>query len=165
MLFLYRVGLCICSHHRRRSAPPRFHDQPREDSFLLLGHSWPGEVRRPARRLLHPRTVWHHHVRRHITVDVQERTHLAQRPLQVQQQVVHASLAGTSLTSCWSCRVCDNIPIVLCGNKVDVKNRQIKPKQVTFHRSVRPAACLDVLNGLLSARPSLSKLHPPRSSS
>jgi len=23
---------------------------------------------------------------------------------------------------------------VLCGNKVDVKNRQIKAKQVTFHR-------------------------------
>ncbi|KAJ6373099.1 hypothetical protein OIU76_027436 [Salix suchowensis] len=22
------------------------------------------------------------------------------------------------------CRVCENIPIVLCGNKVDVKNRQ-----------------------------------------
>jgi len=32
------------------------------------------------------------------------------------------------------CRVCENIPIVLCGNKVDVKNRQVKPKQVTFHR-------------------------------
>merc|ERR1712137_376132 len=32
------------------------------------------------------------------------------------------------------CRVCENIPIVLCGNKVDIKNRQVKPKQVTFHR-------------------------------
>ncbi|KAI3952661.1 hypothetical protein MKX01_013623, partial [Papaver californicum] len=32
------------------------------------------------------------------------------------------------------CRVCENIPIVLCGNKVDVKNRQVKEKQVTFHR-------------------------------
>ncbi|GAB2269467.1 GTP-binding nuclear protein Ran1A [Dionaea muscipula] len=31
-------------------------------------------------------------------------------------------------------RVCENIPIVLCGNKVDVKNRQIKAKQVIFHR-------------------------------
>jgi GTP-binding nuclear protein Ran len=31
-------------------------------------------------------------------------------------------------------RVCENIPIVLCGNKVDVKNTQIKAKQVTFHR-------------------------------
>jgi GTPase SAR1 family protein len=30
--------------------------------------------------------------------------------------------------------VCEGIPIVLCGNKVDVKNRQVKPKQVTFHR-------------------------------
>jgi len=33
--------------------------------------------------------------------------------------------------------VCENIPIVLCGNKVDVKNRQVKPKQVTFHRRGR----------------------------
>ncbi|KAH9608702.1 hypothetical protein KSS87_013686, partial [Heliosperma pusillum] len=30
--------------------------------------------------------------------------------------------------------VCEDIPIVLCGNKVDVKNRQVKAKQVTFHR-------------------------------
>jgi GTP-binding nuclear protein Ran len=34
----------------------------------------------------------------------------------------------------YKCRVCENIPIVLCGNKVDVKNRQVKAKQVTFHR-------------------------------
>jgi GTP-binding nuclear protein Ran len=31
-------------------------------------------------------------------------------------------------------RVCANIPIVLCGNKVDVKNWQVKVKQVTLHR-------------------------------
>lgn len=31
-------------------------------------------------------------------------------------------------------RVCDNIPIVLCGNKVDVKDRKVKPKNITFHR-------------------------------
>merc|ERR1711904_674094 len=31
-------------------------------------------------------------------------------------------------------RVCEGIPIVLCGNKVDIKSRQIKPRQVTFHR-------------------------------
>eukprot|EP00054_Salpingoeca_dolichothecata_P005249 m.33833 g.33833 ORF g.33833 m.33833 type:complete len:216 (-) comp15320_c0_seq1:32-679(-) len=31
-------------------------------------------------------------------------------------------------------RVCDKIPIVLCGNKVDVKNRCVKAKQITFHR-------------------------------
>ena len=37
-------------------------------------------------------------------------------------------------TEQWLRRVCENIPIVLCGNKVDVKNRQVKPKQVTFHR-------------------------------
>lgn len=31
-------------------------------------------------------------------------------------------------------RVCENIPVVLCGNKVDVKNRQVKAKAVTYHR-------------------------------
>ena len=31
-------------------------------------------------------------------------------------------------------RVCDNIPIVLCGNKVDVEDRKVKAKSVVFHR-------------------------------
>jgi GTP-binding nuclear protein Ran len=31
-------------------------------------------------------------------------------------------------------RVCDNIPIVLVGNKVDAPDRQVKPKQIVFHR-------------------------------
>jgi len=30
--------------------------------------------------------------------------------------------------------VCENIPIVLVGNKVDVKERKVKAKQITFHR-------------------------------
>ncbi|KAJ4765842.1 GTP-binding nuclear protein [Rhynchospora pubera] len=34
------------------------------------------------------------------------------------------------------CRVCENIPIVLCGNKVDVKNGQVKAKMITFHRKM-----------------------------
>ena len=31
-------------------------------------------------------------------------------------------------------RVCDNIPICLVGNKVDVKDRKVKAKQIIFHR-------------------------------
>lgn len=31
-------------------------------------------------------------------------------------------------------RVCENIPIVLCGNKVDVKCREVKPRNISFHR-------------------------------
>jgi GTP-binding nuclear protein Ran len=31
-------------------------------------------------------------------------------------------------------RVCENIPIVLIGNKVDIKDRKVKAKQITFHR-------------------------------
>ena len=31
-------------------------------------------------------------------------------------------------------RVCENIPIVLVGNKVDVKERKVKAKSIVFHR-------------------------------
>nr|ALO19900.1 Ran-type small G protein [Cryptocaryon irritans] len=31
-------------------------------------------------------------------------------------------------------RICENIPIVLVGNKVDVKDRKVKARQITFHR-------------------------------
>ncbi|KAJ7263790.1 GTP-binding nuclear protein RAN, partial [Mycena rebaudengoi] len=31
-------------------------------------------------------------------------------------------------------RICGNILIVLCGNKVDVKERKVKTSEVTFHR-------------------------------
>ena len=31
-------------------------------------------------------------------------------------------------------RVCEGIPIVLCGNKVDCKDRKVKPKDIFFHR-------------------------------
>ncbi|KAG7357580.1 small GTP-binding domain protein [Nitzschia inconspicua] len=37
----------------------------------------------------------------------------------------------------WHCdltRVCENIPIVLCGNKAESKDRKVKAKQTTFHR-------------------------------
>ncbi|KAL8942440.1 MAG: hypothetical protein Q9211_001383 [Gyalolechia sp. 1 TL-2023] len=31
-------------------------------------------------------------------------------------------------------RVCEQVPICLCGNKVDVKERKVKAKTITFHR-------------------------------
>jgi GTP-binding nuclear protein Ran len=31
-------------------------------------------------------------------------------------------------------RVCENIPIVLVGNKVDIKDRKVKAKSINFHR-------------------------------
>ena len=31
-------------------------------------------------------------------------------------------------------RICQHIPIVICGNKIDVKDRKIKAKAITFHR-------------------------------
>src|SRR5688500_1697949 len=31
-------------------------------------------------------------------------------------------------------RVCEDIPIVILGNKVDIKDRKVKAKNITFHR-------------------------------
>eukprot|EP01090_Pellita_catalonica_P004296 TRINITY_DN14125_c0_g1_i2.p1 TRINITY_DN14125_c0_g1~~TRINITY_DN14125_c0_g1_i2.p1 ORF type:complete len:214 (-),score=40.45 TRINITY_DN14125_c0_g1_i2:96-737(-) len=31
-------------------------------------------------------------------------------------------------------RVCENVPIVLVGNKIDLKDRKVKAKAITFHR-------------------------------
>ena len=31
-------------------------------------------------------------------------------------------------------QVCENIPIVLCGNKVDIKDRKVRAKLIVFHR-------------------------------
>ncbi|KAJ1961286.1 GTP-binding nuclear protein gsp1/Ran [Dispira parvispora] len=31
-------------------------------------------------------------------------------------------------------RICPQIPLVLCGNKVDIKERKVKPASITFHR-------------------------------
>lgn len=43
-------------------------------------------------------------------------------------------------------RVCEGIPIVLCGNKVDIKDRKVKAKTIVFHRKknlqVRPLPML-----------------------
>jgi len=33
-------------------------------------------------------------------------------------------------------RVCEHIPIVLCGNKVDVKERMVKPAQIAAHLKI-----------------------------
>jgi GTP-binding nuclear protein Ran len=30
--------------------------------------------------------------------------------------------------------VAENIPLVICGNKVEVRDRKVKAKQITFHR-------------------------------
>ncbi len=38
-------------------------------------------------------------------------------------------------------RVCENIPIVMCGNKCDVKDRKVKAKSITFHRKKNLQVC------------------------
>ena len=41
-------------------------------------------------------------------------------------------------------RVCENIPIVLCGNKVDIKDRKVKAKAIVFHRKKNLQVCMVV---------------------
>eukprot|EP01113_Clastostelium_recurvatum_P049124 TRINITY_DN9054_c0_g1_i3.p1 TRINITY_DN9054_c0_g1~~TRINITY_DN9054_c0_g1_i3.p1 ORF type:complete len:229 (+),score=59.04 TRINITY_DN9054_c0_g1_i3:3-689(+) len=41
-------------------------------------------------------------------------------------------------------RVCEGIPIVLCGNKVDIKDRKVATKQITFHRKQRELQYFDI---------------------
>ena len=41
-------------------------------------------------------------------------------------------------------RVCENIPIVLCGNKVDIKDRKVKAKAIVFHRKKNLQVWLDI---------------------
>ncbi len=38
-------------------------------------------------------------------------------------------------------RVCENIPIVVCGNKVDIKDRKVKAKSIAFHRKKNLQVC------------------------
>jgi GTP-binding nuclear protein Ran len=72
----------------------------------------------------------YHHVRRDVAYHIQERPQLA-------PYVCNQSTALTKTTNAQSgdlVRVCENIPIVLTGNKVDVKERKVKAKSITFHR-------------------------------
>ena len=42
-------------------------------------------------------------------------------------------------------RVCENIPIVLCGNKVDIKDRKVKAKSIVFHRKKNLQVCVQYI--------------------
>lgn len=76
----------------------------------------------------------HHYVRRDIPHHLQERPQLA--PYVYFQPLLETN--GLKLTKSARLgdlvRVCEQVPIVLCGNKVDVKERKVKAKTITFHR-------------------------------
>ena len=55
-------------------------------------------------------------------------------------------------------RVCENIPIVLCGNKVDVKDRKVKAKTITFHRKKNLQVRSSSLDAFLSTTICASRL-------
>ena len=52
-------------------------------------------------------------------------------------------------------RVCESIPIVLCGNKVDIKDRKVKAKNITFHRKknlqVKECCMFDISASIVSS--------------
>ena len=51
-------------------------------------------------------------------------------------------------------RVCEAIPMVLCGNKVDMKDRKVKAKAITFHRkkNIQYVSVSVSVSGLVGAR-------------
>lgn len=101
----------------------------RRDPIRCLGYSRTREVRWSPRWVLHQRPVWYHHVRRHIPHHLQERSQLAPYVFRhhIQRHIIKSFLGDLV-------RVCEQVPIVLCGNKVDVKERKVKAKTITFHR-------------------------------
>ncbi|KAK3084044.1 hypothetical protein FSP39_007210 [Pinctada imbricata] len=38
-------------------------------------------------------------------------------------------------------RICENIPIVLCGNKADIKERKVKTRSIVYHRKHKLQYC------------------------
>ena len=49
-------------------------------------------------------------------------------------------------------RVCDNKPVVLVGNKVDLKDRKVKPRQILSHRNHISSIMIYQLNLYINLR-------------
>lgn len=101
----------------------------RIDTIRCLGYRRSREIRRSPRWVLHQRTVRYHHVRRHIPNYLQKRSQLAPYVWALKDSRCTINPLLGDLV-----RVCEQVPIVLCGNKVDVKERKVKAKTITFHR-------------------------------
>ena len=53
-------------------------------------------------------------------------------------------------------RVCENILIVLCGNKVDIKDRKVKAKPIVFHQKKNLQYChISAKSNYISEKPFL----------
>src|SRR5436190_17568340 len=70
--------------------------------------------------------MWYYHVRCDFSHHIQKRPQLA--------SYVSFPFKNSNYFAGDLVRVCEGIPIVLCGNKVDVKDRKVKAKTITFHR-------------------------------
>lgn len=101
----------------------------RNNSIRCLGYRRAREVRWSPRWILHQRPVRYHHVRRHFPNHLQECSQLAPYVFCHRNQMYMTKHLLGDLV-----RVCEQVPIVLCGNKVDVKERKVKAKTITFHR-------------------------------
>lgn len=125
-----------------------------------MGHSRTGEVRRPARRILYSRYALvsaSQFCKRcscfkcaGMCVSCNEQSSpLSSSPAQcaiimfdVTSRVTYKNVPN------WHrdlVRVCENIPIVLCGNKVDIKDRKVKAKSIVFHRKKNLQVCTSYL--------------------
>ena len=99
----------VCSH-LGHGGPPLVLYQPRAHQVQRMGHRGPGEVQRAAGWLLH-------------------RAQCAVTMLGVTLRVTYKNVPNRHRDLV---QVCEHIPIMLCGNKVDFKDRKVKAKSIVF---------------------------------
>lgn len=136
----WRVFASNLSYSWSWSPPVVFQHQQRKRQVQRLGHCWSGEVWRPERWLLHSRCSSQHALEYCCvskwcfcikTVCTPSTAQCAIIMFDVTSRVTYKNVPN------WHrdlVRVCENIPIVLCGNKVDIKDRKVKAKSIVFHR-------------------------------
>ena len=95
-----------------------------------MGHRRPGEVWWPQRWLLHP---GFYHL---LQFKISSLYSFSQGQCAIIMFDVTSRVTYKNVPN-WHrdlVRVCENIPIVLTGNKVDIKDRKVKAKSIVFHR-------------------------------
>ena len=113
----------------RERSSVEFSNEPRTGYLQRLGHGWPGEIRLSVTRTLFLSTPLlliaglrdGYYIGGHCGIIM----------FDVTSRITYRSVPN------WHkdlVRVCERIPIVLCGNKVDVKDRKMQARAITFHR-------------------------------
>lgn len=124
-----RIRKTIRSDDRRPRSSVTFSNESWTDHFQRLGHGRSREIR----WFVSLSILFVHHIRRRL--GLRDGYYIggvcAIIMFDVTSRITYRNVPN------WHrdlIRVCENIPMVLCGNKVDVKDRKLRAKSITFHR-------------------------------